>query len=57
MVTKTYLPTYLWDISYSSDSTDSTDSTDSSDSSDSSDSDTSDKKNFFFFSPNNFCLP
>ena len=58
MVTKAYLPTYLWDSSDSSDSSDSRDSSDSSDSSDSNDSsdssDRSDQKNFFsqfFFSP------
>ena len=34
MVTKTYLPTYLWDISDSSDNSDSSDSCDNSDSSD-----------------------
>ena len=45
MVTKTYLPTYLWDSSDSSDSCDSCDSCDSSDSSASSDSrDSSDNK-------------
>ena len=38
MVTKTYLPTYLWDSSDSSDSCDSCDRCDISDSSDSSDS-------------------
>ena len=38
MLTKTYLPTYLWDISDSNDSSDSSDGSDSSDSSDSSSS-------------------
>ena len=38
MVTKTHLPTYLWNSSDSSDSSDSCDSSDSSDSSDSNDS-------------------
>ena len=57
MVTKTYLPTYLWDSSDSSDSIDSCDSSDRSDSSDSSESsdsndssdssDSIDRKTFF----------
>ena len=42
MITKTYLPSYLCDGSYGSNSNDSSDSSDSNDSSDS-----SDKKYFF----------
>ena len=44
MLTKTYLPTYLWDSSDSHDSSDSSDSSNSNDSSDSSDSSDSTKK-------------
>ena len=54
MVTKTYLPTYLWDSSDSCESSDSSDSSDRSDTSGSSDSsessesrDTSYQKTFF----------
>ena len=48
-VIKTYLTTYLWDISDSSDSRESSDSKDSSESSDSSDSsDSGDLETFFF---------
>ena len=51
MVTKTYLPSYLWESSDGSDSTDIGDSSDSSESSDSSDisdsSDSSDQTTFF----------
>ena len=59
MVTRTYLPTYLWDSNDSCDSCGSSDSIDSSDSSDiidssdgSNSSDSSDNKNYvttFFF--------
>ena len=51
MVTRTYLPTYLWDSSDSSDSSDSIDSFDSCDScdcSDSSDSSYSSNSSHFF---------
>jgi hypothetical protein len=48
MVTRTYLPTYLWDSSDSSDSSDSIDSFDSCDSCDCSDSsDSSNSSNLF----------
>ena len=48
-VIKTYLPTYLWDSSDSSEISDSLDSSDSNDSSEKSDQKNSQKKTFFFF--------
>ena len=54
MVTKTYLPSTLWDSSDSSDSSDTCNSSDISDSSDS-----SDQKTFFtktLFSQKTFCI-
>ena len=48
MVTKTYIPSNLCDISASSDSSDSSDSCDSSYSSDSSDSSDGNDQKFFF---------